>query len=43
MPLSDDFLQYYLGAYRYNDEAGTAPDGSIYPVVGTDTPYEGLN
>ena len=43
VPLSDDFLQYYLGAYRYNDDAGTAPDGSIYPVDGIDTPYQGLS
>src|SRR5829696_6397287 len=25
--LSDDFLQYYLGAYLYNDDAGTKPNG----------------
>ena len=25
-PLSDDFLQYYLGAYIYNDDAGHDPE-----------------
>ena len=29
-PLGDDFLQYYLGAYLYNDDAGTTPEGTIY-------------
>jgi hypothetical protein len=43
VPLSDDFLQYYLGAYRYNDDAGTDPDGNIYDITGTDTPFEGTN
>jgi hypothetical protein len=40
VPLSDDFLQYYLGAYRYNDDAGTKPDGGLYDVIGIDTPFE---
>ncbi len=38
-PLSDDFQQYYLGAYLYNDEAGTTPEGTIYDVVGIDSPF----
>ena len=39
--LSNDFLQYYLGAYINNDDAGTDPDtGEPYPVDGTATPYE---
>lgn len=42
LPLSDDFLQYYLGAYLYNDDAGTAPNHKIYPVVGTDDPFAAL-
>ncbi|MGH2653334.1 MAG: M14 family zinc carboxypeptidase [Actinomycetota bacterium] len=42
-PLSDDFLQYYLGAFLYQDEAGTAEDGSILDVVGTQEPYEGTS
>jgi Zinc carboxypeptidase len=41
--LSDknDFLQYYLGAYAYNSDAGTDPDGNPFPLVATDTPYTG--
>ena len=27
VPLSDDFLQYYLGAYLYNEDAGTTANG----------------
>jgi hypothetical protein len=38
-PLSDDFLQYYLGAYIYNDEAGATPNGKIYDILGIDEPY----
>jgi Zinc carboxypeptidase len=38
--LSDDFLQYYLGAYLYADDAGTRPNGTLYPVVGYDTPFQ---
>jgi hypothetical protein len=41
-PLSDDFNQYYLGAYLYNDEAGTAPNGQLYDVIGVDNPFESL-
>jgi murein tripeptide amidase MpaA len=39
--MSDDFLQYYLGAYIANSDAGTDPDGNPYPVDGTATPYLG--
>ena len=40
--LSDDFLQYYLGAYIYNDGAGTDPEtGEPFDVVGVQDPYEG--
>jgi hypothetical protein len=42
VPLSDDFLQYYLGAYIYNDNAGSQANGQPYPVDGIDTPFEGL-
>jgi hypothetical protein len=42
LALSDDFLQYYLGAYLYNDDAGTNDKGHLYDVVGTDTPFQGL-
>jgi hypothetical protein len=41
--LSDDFLQYYLGAYAWNDEAGTAPNGQLYGVIGSDSPFGGLS
>jgi len=40
--LSDDFLQYYLGAYIYNDDAGTTSKGGLYDVLGTDNPFGGL-
>jgi hypothetical protein len=40
--LADDFLQYYLGAYIYNDDAGTRPNGKLYDVFGSDTPFSGL-
>ena len=29
---SDDFLQYYLGAYIYNEDAGTTAKGKLYDV-----------
>jgi hypothetical protein len=37
--LSDDFLQYYLGAYIYNEDAGTTAKGKLYDVVGTADPF----
>jgi zinc carboxypeptidase/immune inhibitor InhA-like protein len=37
--LSDDFLQYYLGAYIYNDDAGATPNGKIYDIFGIDDPF----
>ena len=40
--LSDDFLQYYLGAGIYNDDAGT-DDGSALDVSGVGDPYSGLD
>ena len=39
-PLSNDFLQYYLGAYLYNDDAGTKPNGKLYDVFGSDNPFD---
>jgi murein tripeptide amidase MpaA len=39
-PLSDDFQQYYLGAYIYNDDAGRTSNGKVYDVLGIDTPFE---
>ena len=41
LPVLNDFLQYWLGAYTYIDGGGTAPDGSIYPLVGIADPYTG--
>ena len=41
--LADDFLQYYLGAYAYNDEAGTAANGKLYDVVGVADPFTSLS
>jgi hypothetical protein len=38
--LSDDFLQYYLGAYVYNDDAGTTSNGKLYDVLGSDNPFD---
>src|SRR4029453_2634779 len=40
--LSDDFLQYYLGAYIYNEDAGTTAKGTLYDVTGVDDPFAGL-
>ncbi len=37
--LSDDFLQYWLGAYLFVDDGGADEDGNSFPVVGTDDPY----
>jgi hypothetical protein len=41
--LADDFLQYYLGAYLYNDDAGTTSTGKLYDVLGVDDPFGGLS
>jgi hypothetical protein len=41
LPLFNDFLQYWLGAYTYIDGGGTAPDGSAYPLKGIAEPYTG--
>ncbi len=40
--LSNDFLQYYLGAYIYNDDAGTKANGQLYDVLGVADPFGGL-
>ena len=41
--VQDDFLQYYLGAYRYVGGAGLDPaDDSIFPVEGTAGPFDPL-
>ena len=41
--LSDDFLQYYLGSYIYNDDAGTKANGGLYDVLGVEDPFGGLS
>ena len=42
--VQDDFLQYYLGAYRYVGGAGQDPaDDSIFPVEGTTGPFDPLS
>jgi hypothetical protein len=41
--LSDDFLQYYLGAYLYNEDAGTTAKGTLYDVAGVDNPFTSLH
>jgi len=40
--LADDFLQYYLGAYAYNDDAGTTSNGKIYDILGVADPFTSL-
>ena len=41
--VQDDFLQYWLGAYRYVGGAGQDPaDDSIFPVEGTAGPFDPL-
>jgi Zinc carboxypeptidase len=41
-PLSNDFLQYYLGSYIRADGGGLSPDGGIFDVVGLADPLEDL-
>ena len=42
--VQDDFLQYYLGAYRYVGGAGLDPsDDSTFPVEGTTGPFDPLS
>ncbi|GGI47426.1 hypothetical protein BCL57_002123 [Agromyces flavus] len=43
-PQSDgthDVLQYWLGAFLVNSDAGTNDDGDLLDVLGVDTPFEG--
>jgi hypothetical protein len=43
-PLSNDFLQYYLGSYVRSDGGGLNPSGGIFPVAGfAGSPFDGLN
>ena len=42
-PLSNDFVQYYLGGYLRSDAGGQSATGTIFPVKGTDGgPLSGL-
>ena len=43
LPILDDFLQYYLGAYSYIDGGGTAADGKPHPVKGVGGAFSGFN
>ena len=38
--LSDDFLQYWLGAYLFVDDGGADEDGNSFDVVGSDDPFD---
>ena len=42
LPILNDFLQYYLGAYTYIDGGGSAPNGQPYPVKGTAGDFTGF-
>jgi Zinc carboxypeptidase/Immune inhibitor A-like, MAM domain len=41
-PLSNDFLQYYLGSYIRADGGGLNPAGGVFDVVGLAEPLDGL-
>ncbi len=42
IPLLDDFLQYWLGAYTYVSDGGTNPDGDIYALTGNTGAFRGF-
>jgi hypothetical protein len=39
----DDFLQYWLGSYIYNDDAGLDEDGEPFDVMGVEDEFNGTN
>ena len=41
LPLANDFLQYWLGAYTYVSDAGTGEDGP-YPLAGNAGTFDGF-
>jgi hypothetical protein len=41
LPLLNDFQQYYLGAYTYVDDGGTAPDGEGFDLTGREGTFAG--
>jgi hypothetical protein len=44
IPVTNDFHQYYLGAYLYLTDGGLADieTGDLYPVKATDQPFSGM-
>ncbi len=42
LPLFNDFLQYYLGAFSYVDGGGSDADGAPYPVKGAAGTFDGF-
>jgi hypothetical protein len=36
----DDFLQYWLGSYIYNDDAGLDDNGDPFPLTGVTDPFD---
>ncbi|MFF5257776.1 M14 family zinc carboxypeptidase [Actinomadura viridis] len=42
LPMFNDFLQYYLGAYSYVSDGGTGQDGKPYPVKGSGGAFTGF-
>jgi len=43
LPVFNDFLQYWLGAYTYIDGGGTNADGASYPLAGIADPFTGFD
>ncbi|MEV0458446.1 M14 family metallopeptidase [Catellatospora methionotrophica] len=43
LPLLNDFMQYYLGAYNYVSDGGTDPDGAPYGVGGGAGAFSGFS
>jgi hypothetical protein len=42
LPLLDDFLQYWLGAYTYVDDGGTDAEGEPHPLAGNSGRFNGF-
>jgi hypothetical protein len=42
LPLFNDFMQYYLGAYTYVDNGGTDPGGVPFPLKGNAGRFNGF-
>ncbi|HEX6417093.1 MAG TPA: M14 family metallopeptidase [Acidimicrobiales bacterium] len=39
----NDILQYWFGAYIYNSDAGTGPDGNPFDALGVADPFAGMS